>query len=572
MEIREQKSFFVGDWQVSPDEDTVSLDGRSERLEPLAMQVLVYLASRAGEVVSRSELEQAVWKGAVVSYDSITSTVIKLRKALGDSSRHPRFIATIPKRGYQLIATVSFRLPEEDRDNSSNKDADATPWAQRVRQAIPLQIAVISLASAIIIAVLLLSYLRPTAPLQESVEQVPQARTRATPSIVVLPFENLSDDPRQESFADGITEDIITDLSGFSKLLVIASNTSFSFKDMRVDPREIAEELNVDFVLEGSIRRIGNQIRVNAQLVDARTGFQKWANRYDRQVAEVFSVQDELTGSIIDAMAVELSSQEENRFERRDTHKLAAYDNFVEAQRLARLGTKEANIQAQTHYRSAIETDPNYGRAYGALAYALAQSVSRRWSDAPIQTIDRALELAKKAVDLDRSSPHTYWSLGYVHLARSELAQAQAAASQSTAIAPNFADGYALQSLIKNGLGEPEAALELIRHGMQLNPNHAWNYSYSLGVAYFGLGRVDEAIAALEDARSKNTNALPVRALLAASYMKAERPDDADWEVVEMQAINPASSIARFRHSFPIKDEKLVYVILESLRAAGLPE
>ena len=572
MDTQGKAIFFVGDWQVSPLEGVVSRDGESVRLEPKAIEVLAYLASRPGEVVSRDDLEKAVWRGAIVGYDAVTNTVIKLRKALGDSSRHPTFIATIPKRGYQLIASVSFSEPAAEPKLMTTNSTDAVPLpASHGRfMLFPVGFIVVALvlASGFLVAVFL--FLMP--PLQESPDQGAKVGKSTLPTIVVLPFENLSDDPKQGPFADGITEDIITDLSGLSRLLVIGSNTSFTFKGTRVTPQSIGTELNVDFVLEGSIRRSGDSVRVNAQLVDTKTGFQKWANRYDRRVAEVFVVQDEVTSSIVKALALQLSSEEENRLAQRATDKLAAYDDFVEAQRLARLGTKEANIQAQAFYRSAIETDPNYGRAYGALAYTLAQSFSRRWTNAPVQTIDRALELAHRAVQLDSTDPHTHWSLGYVHLVRTELQQAQAAAIQTITMAPNFADGYALLSLIKNGLGEPVAAFELIEKGMKLNPKPTWNYWYSLAVAHFALDRIDEAIVALETALSKNPYSLPVRALLAVSYMKSGRQDDAEWEVLEIQAINPTSSISRFRHVFPIKDENLVHVILENLRAAGLPE
>jgi adenylate cyclase len=354
--------------------------------------------------------------------------------------------------------------------------------------------------------------------------------------------------------------------------LVIASNTSFAFKGKQVSARELAADLNVDFVLEGSIRRHANAVRVNARLVDARSGFQQWAKRYDRQVAEVFAVQDEVTSSIVEALAVKLSRQEAERLARRTTNNLAAYDYFQQGQRLAKVSTPDTNRQAQAAYRQAIESDPSYGRAYGALGYTLAFSYRRGWADDPQQTLERALELARKGVELDNSIPQTYWALGFVHLMRKELKPAEAAATQAVTMAPNYADGYGLLALIKNALGEPESAIALIKKGMQLNPYYTWDYPYNLGRAYYTLGRIDEAIAALEEAKTRNENAVPIKLHLAASYVRANRQDDAEWEVQEIQVLSPTDTISHLKAAHPIRDDALMNAFVDDLRTAGLPE
>jgi adenylate cyclase len=212
---------------------------------------------------------------------------------------------------------------------------------------------------------------------------------------VVLPFDDLSDDLKFESFADGIAEDIITDLSGVPALLVIASNTSFAFRGKRVSARELAANLDVGFFVEGSIRRQGDAVRVNARLIDASSGFQKRAKRYDRQVAEVFAVQHEVTSSVVEALAVKLSRREAERLARRSTNNIAAYGHFQEGQRLVKVSTPETNRQAQAACLQAVEPDPSDGHADGALGYTLATSYRRGWTDDPQQTLERALELAK---------------------------------------------------------------------------------------------------------------------------------------------------------------------------------
>ena len=564
MDIREAKSFDLGGWRVTPDENVVSRDGRLERLEPLAMQVLVYLASRAGEVVSRSDLEEAVWKGGVVSYDSVTSTVIKLRKALGDDARKPTYIATIPKRGYQLIAPVSLVDDEPPAQAASPESIAPAPSAGADRRKVGVLVAVLVAAAAAIWGVLT----QFTPPAVESDAQP----VNSPPSIVVLPFENLSDAPSQERFADGITEDIITDLSGIAGVRVIASNTSFSYKGRQVSAREIADELPIDYVLEGSVRRRGDSIRVNAQLVDVRSAFQVWAHRYDRAAQETFAVQDELTNQIVETLAVQLSPQEKARLARQPTNNLAAYDYFQEGQRLGKINTQDSNLEAQDAYRKAIETDPTYGRAYGALAYTLAYNFRRGWNDAPMQTIDRALELAQRGVELDASIPQTFWSLGYVHLMRKEFALAEQAVETSLSIAPNYADGFGLLALINNSLGNAEGAIANIRKGMQLNPYYTWDYPYNLGRAYYILGEYDKAIPELESAKTRNPNVMPVRLVLAACYVRTGRAGDAAWEIEEVQAINPHETLSHLANTFATNDAELLQRFLHDLREAGLPE
>ena len=563
-DISSYRHFRVGDWLVESDEGRLSRGDESARVEPKAMEVLVYLAGRRGEVVTREELEREVWRGAMVGYDAVTSTVIKLRKALGDSARQPTVIRTIPKRGYQLIAKVS--LVKTDSQEAP-KEEDVLDNRPGTRLGVFSALALVAVA---IISALFFLHREPE-KVQPPASKVEVVAT-APPSIIVLPFETLSDDPAQELFADGITEDIITDLSGLSNLMVFSSNTSFSYKGKMVTPEEVGNNLNVQFVLEGSIRRHQESVRVNAQLVDTKTGYQKWAERYDRRIDEVFAVQDEVTNSIVEALAIGITNQEKQRLSKRTTNSLEAYDYFREGQRLSRISSKDSNIEAQQLYRSAINADPNFGRAYGALAYIMAFNYRRGWSDSPVQVIDQALELAKKGVELDSSIPQTYWSLGFVYLMRKEYDEADAAVSEALSISPNYADGYGLLALIKNALGESEEAIALIKKGMKLNPYYTWDYPYNMGRAYYTLGKYDLAIVNLEAARTRNENAVPVRLHLAASYAASGRQDDAEWEIEEIQILSPTDTISQMRAAHPIKDPNLMDTFINDLRAAGLPE
>jgi TolB-like protein/DNA-binding winged helix-turn-helix (wHTH) protein len=556
-------SFQVGDWLVDPAAGQITRAGRAVKLEPKVMDVLSYLAHRPGELVTREDLERDVWKGAVVGYDSITTAVIKLRKALSDDARQPRYIATIPKRGYRLIAVVQGHTAEAGAEKKASAAGSASgPTVSSARRSRWL---LGPLVLMLLVGLTFLSYWdRP--------RQHGNASASPPPSIVVLPFANLTGDPEQASFADGITDDMITDLSRLSGLHVIAANTSFTYKDKQVQPQVLRAELDVDFVLDGSVRRQGDVMRVNARLVDASTGFQKWAARYDRPTSQVFEVQDEVTDRIVEALALRISDQEEQRLAQRSTDNLKAYDAFLEGQALSKLGTSESNQQARLAYLRAMELDPSYGRAYGALAFTMAVAFRRGWTDTPLETMARALELAKRGVALDDSIPQTHWALGYVYLMRKELEQAESAAMRSIAVAPNYADGYGLLALINNNLGRPQKAIEQINKGVQLNPYYTWDYPYNLGRAYYTLGRYEEAISALEKAQERNENAAPIKLFLIASYVRAGRQGDAEWQAEELQMVNPEETVSHTDKAIPIADQGLKQAFLNDLRAAGLPE
>lgn len=574
MTIQGNTDFILNDWHVSPPQGVLSHGGETVRLEPKAMEVLVYLASHPGEVVTREALERDVWHGAVVGYDAVTNTVIKLRKALQDSAREPRFIATIPKKGYQLIARVSCPdndlLPDAVAQASSTASANAS--LQRVSWPVrKLGMGIATLAGILIVGVLwfwLPVPQQPTAPATAANSPL----NLLLPSIVILPFENLSDDPKQDYLADGITEDIITDLSRLANLLVIASNTSFNYKGKQVPLKKIGTDLNVVFALKGSIRQIGNTVRVNAQLVNTRTGFNTWAQRYDRKLSEIFTVQDEVTQSIVKALAIKVTNPEITRLAKNSTANLKAYDSFQEGQRLFKVNTKETNQQAREAYRKAIELDPLYGRAYGALAVTLTTDYRRGWTDTPIETMDRALVLAKKAVALDESVPQTHWALSFTYLSQKEYDKAERVAIHAIEIAPNYADGYGLLALIDAYLGRAESSLEFNGKATRLNPYYTFEYLIGYGIAHYTLGDYATAIEKLEEAQQRNENSVPVKLLLAASYIRANRKDDAEWITLQLQILSPVATISALDKTIPIAMPELKRMLLEDLRKAGLPE
>ena len=577
MENLNEQGFIIDDWKVSPAEGVLSRGGETVRLEPKVMEVLVYFASRQGDVISREELEREVWRGALVGYDAVTATVIKLRKALQDNAKQPRLIATIPKRGYQLIAPVSHLTDDNVATTASRQNSGAptagsllpdsqtadlqtielqTPRPDNLSRFLPMAV-----LGIFVVAILMFTFM-----------QIAKQSNKSLPSIVVLPIENHDASEAYDVFVDGITEDIVTDLSRMSNLMVFASNTTFKYKGQELTPQALRDELNVDYVLTGSARRNGDDIRINIQLINAENGLNVWAQRYDRKVVEVFSVQDEITTSLVETLAIKLSSQEKQHLAQRATNNLEAYEHFLEGQRISRQQTKQSNAQAREAYRRAIELDPTYGRAYGALAYTLALDYRHGWTDTPVQNLDRALELAEKGIVFDDSIPQTYWSLGYVYLRRAEYEKAQQAALDSIRVAPNYADGYGLLALISNGLGQANKALEYANRGMQLNPYYTWDYLLNVGFAHYLLGNYGQALEALEKAQARNENAIPVKLFLAASYVRNKRLGDAEWVVEQIQVLNPSTSVSHLANTMVLTEPKLKAQFLDDLRKAGLPE
>jgi len=548
--------FMVGEWLVEPAIEHISKGDLKEKVEPRVMDLLVCLASKGGEVITREELESKVWVGMVVGYDALTSAMIKLRKAFHDDSKHPKIIQTVSKRGYRLLVEVS------PANNATSTD---TFLPSIIRKTIinPLRL---GLLAGIVILFLGLIYFNNSGN---------QSKHVGIPSIIVLPFVNISDDPEQAYFSDGITEDIITDLSRISKLNVMARNTSFRYKGQVVKPEDIGKELKVQYLLEGSIRKSGDKLRVNAQLINTVNGYHVWSDRYDRKLVEIFAVQDELTRNIVNALAIQLTEQEETSLARVSTNNFQAYEHFLLGQKFARERTQESFVQAEAEFKEAIKLDPSYARSYGSLAIVIMRKYTNAWTDSPAESRERALVLAKKAVALNNTLPQAYWSLGFVHLYRNEFIEAAKAVEKATAIAPSYADGYGLLALIKNRLGDIDSAddaIRLIKKGMKLNPHYTWDYPYNLGRAYYNKGQYQLAIELLQKALERNENSMQPRLFLAASYSGLDMQDEAEWEVEQILNINPMITISHMKSTSSIANNKAMKNYILLLRKAGLPE
>ena len=389
------------------------------------------------------------------------------------------------------------------------------------------------------------------------------------PSIAVLPFVNMSGDPEQEYFSDGMTEDIITDLSKISGLLVIARNSTFTYKGKAVKVAQVGRDLGVRNVLEGSVRKVGGRVRITAQLVDAKTGGHLWAERYDRELEDVFALQNEVTQKIVSVLAVKLTKDEQERICCKQTSDMEAYDCFLRGLEYFNTFTKGANAQARQMFQEAIDLDPQYALAYSLLGNTHFLEWAFGWSQDP-QSVERAFELAQRAIALDDSLPEAHCLLGEAYLWKKEHGQAVAELEKSIALDPNRADGLAVLGGVLSWAGRPEEAIGLVKKAMRLNPEYPVFYLWNLGHAYFLAGQYEEAIVAFKRTLNRNPNWYPAHFYLTAIYTELGRDEEARDEWTELLRKWPHGSLEAVRQRLPYKDQAVLERIVDSLRKAGL--
>jgi adenylate cyclase len=390
------------------------------------------------------------------------------------------------------------------------------------------------------------------------------------PSIAVLPFENLSGDPEQEYFSDGITEDIITDLSKISGLFVIARHSVFTYKGKTIKIAEVGRELGVRHVLEGSVRKANGRVRITAQLVDATTEGHLWAERYDRDLKDIFALQDEVTQKIVAALAVKLTEDEQERLMHKYTDNMEAYDLYLQGVENRNRFTKGANVQARQMFERAIDLDPEFALAYAVLGFTHFHERTFGWSQDP-QSLEHAFELAQRTLDLDDSLSWGHHLLGKVYLWKKQYEKAIAELKKAIALSPNDADQLVGLGYILNFAGKPEEAIELVKKAMRLNPRYPVVYLWELGHAYFLTGRYEEAIETLKSVLDRSSDFMPAHLLLAASYSELGRQEEAQAEAAEIVRLkSPQDSLEAGKQRLPYKDQAVIERLLDSLRKAGL--
>jgi adenylate cyclase len=391
------------------------------------------------------------------------------------------------------------------------------------------------------------------------------------PSIVVLALANMSADPEQEYFADGIAEDIITDLSKVSGLLVIARNSAFAYKGRAVDLRQVCHELGVRYALEGSVRKAGNRVRIATQLIDGATGGHLWAERYDRELTDIFEVQDEVTREIVAALKVHLTPEERRRLEKRGTENVEAYDAFLRGREFAWTHTREGLIRARPLLERAIALDPNFALPAAYLAIVHVQEYINLWSPDPERSLQIAGELAERALQLDRSEPHAHFCLSIVHTWQKQIDRAIADARRALALDPNFADAYAALGVALHYAGNASESLEQFEQTVRLNPHYPPLFLFFMAQDYFALERYEEAAELLRRRLARRSDSDTSLVLLAACYGHLGRAADARAAWQEALRVNPDYSIEHRRQILPYKNPADFERVVLGLRKAGLP-
>jgi adenylate cyclase len=392
------------------------------------------------------------------------------------------------------------------------------------------------------------------------------------PSIAVLPFDNMSGDPEQEYFADGIAEDIITELSREPDLFVIARNSSFAYKGQSPDIRQVARELGVRYVLEGSVRKAGNRIRLNAQLVEAETNHHVWAERYDRGLEDIFEVQDELTGTIINALLHKVLQSGMERAMRRMPTDMDAYDHYLKAFGLLFRFNRESNLEAQRESEAALALDPDYARAHMVLAWAHLYAYWSVWTEDPPEALERACQAAQKAISADRNDFWGYAALGFAELSMGRHDRALSAVDRAVALSPNNADARAIRAMVLNFLGHPEEALEEMERAVRLNPHHPDWYLIGLGRIHYMLGRHEDTIPPLQRLVDNAPDLAFGRLSLAANYLAVGRLEDGRAEIAAVLEASPSLTVAQVGAIVPFARQEDLDRYLDLLRQAGLPE
>jgi adenylate cyclase len=389
------------------------------------------------------------------------------------------------------------------------------------------------------------------------------------PSIAVLPFSNISGDPEQEYFVDGITEDIITDISGVSALFVIARNSSFRFKNQVVDVKEIGQRLGVRYVLQGSVRKAGRRVRVTAQLTDAQNGGHVWAERFDRDLEDVFAVQDEVTRRIVDALKIRLTPREQVRRENRPRVDPQVYDLLAKARRTVRRFSADSARAARALLEQALRLDPRFSRAYALLAMVHGAEYFNGWNGADLDHLRRAVDIARKAIEADEGEPRAFRALAEIKLWLREYGEAERAGERAIELDVNHDEGYLALGQVRDFTGRHESAVELFEQALRLDPEHDLTLHF-LGRAQMARGDYQAAERNLCLRLERVPQSDMTRAYLASVYGSTGRPEQARRLWKEMLEINPDFSIEHLRRVLPYKDPAWFERFVDGLRKAGL--
>jgi len=490
----------------------------------------------AGEVVSREDLQDAIWGDVVVGDDSLTNAIIKIRRAFGDDARNPKVIETIPKRGYRLIAAV-----EQDIANTKGSTR---------RQAIAALLALFLVLSAVVGGGIFFTRapsIIAQAPLPRSAP--PDTRTR----ILVAPFLNLNGDPGQIYLARGVEETLLTGLAQFPQIAVMQGQGAAP----------------ADYRLEGSVYRDDRRIRVEARLLDAGTGVVVSTESYDGDFSDLMAIEAGIEATILSALAIDVEIANRRRAARGYTRSVEAYDLFLRARAALLPRDRSGNAHARALYRQAIERDPSFARAYGGLALTHAADYRNGWVEDGPGSLELALNTAQTALGIEPNLPEQLWVVGYVHTQLRDHASAETVLKDALKLDPFYADAYALLAGVKTYAGQPEASIPLLREAMRLNPQGGYLYYLLLGRAYYFIEDCEQANINLREATARNPTNVETHLFIAACMAEVGDLGDAQWEVEEVLNMVPSFSVDSFFASYPMTDPQQIETLTQDLKMAG---
>ena len=495
-------------------------------VEPQVFDILYYLIRNRDRVVSRDDLIAAIWGGRIVSESALTTRINATRTAIGDNGQDQRLIKTLPRKGIRFIGTVQ-------EEQHGRADLGTTEIGE------------------------------PILPLPDG------------PSIAVLPFANMSGDPGQEYFADGMTEEVITSLSRLTWLFVIARNSSFTYKGRTVDVRQVGRELGVRYVLEGSVRRVPGRVRFVGQLIDASSGVHIWADRFEGEMSDVFELQDRFTESAVAAIEPKLQIAEINRLRRKPAANLNAYDLLLRAQQLEYEFTEESLAAALDRLKEALAIDPSYAPAMALTAHCYAWGSIQGWSYDVAVNAAEGLRLAERALELGKDDGNVLWMAAYaMRRLGQDVERARELAYRSLALNPNSAIAMAVAGWMEAELGNSGKALELIRRAERLSPRdpRGWFFASGMAFAHVVDGHFEDAAICARMAVDQNPRSTIALRFLAGSLARLGHKEKAAKALQDMFKIEPHLTLSRLRTRLLGIDEGVWNKVAEGLRLAGLPD
>jgi TolB-like protein len=519
--------FFFDDHALDTDRRELYRGPEAVAVEPQVFDLLVFLVQNRDHVVSKDDLIEAVWGGRIVSESTLTSRINAARRAVGDSGEDQKLIRTIPRKGLRFVGEVRTQVRGNEQAVEPTHEIHEPP--------------------------------RPALPLPDR------------PAIAVLPLANLSGDPEQEYFSDGISEDIITALSKLRWFFVIARNSSFIYKGKPVHMKRVAEELGVGYVVEGSVRKVGDRVRISVQLSDAATGNNIWAERYDRALADVFAVQDEITEAIVAAIEPQLYAAETFRSRRKPPNSMDAWDLVMRALSHFWRVTRQDCLVAQALLEKATTIDPNYGQALGVLATSQTFSAHMGWSDmaAVVPVAERA---ALAAILADSEDPWAHNALGSVYLFARRFEDSLAELELALRLNPNFSLAQGYYGLVLSYAGRWEEGSVAARRALRLSPRDPFSAVFC-GIAAYAefVGRnYDEAIRLAREGLRQRSDFVGAHRVLTAAAGMAGKDDIAAAALQELRRAQPNASLAWIANQMPIMHETEREHYLEGFRRAGL--